>query len=309
MHDSISIIITIRLTPTLFEAERRLHDLCSVIPRNFFEIVIVDYGTPETLRGPLLAYTAQPGIQVVRHPEPNKIFSIGAARDYGAQVANCPALLFMDIDFHAPQVGFQAIYKLASKMNLFKLTDKFLCIPVFFLTEQGTLKYERGIGLGIEWLVPCNIDQIEDDKENIAFPSYGSSAILINRMHYMSVGGHHPSFQGHGAEDFELLHRLSSLTPWGERPVNYYFDTKIKNMEPLSGFRPYFARYALPALRQGLFFIHRYHPPRQEADYFFRKRQNFSQLIRLMKKYDNCGVHPSPLSDLKSRSQVRPGHC
>src|SRR5690606_38667544 len=113
----------------------------------------------------------------------------------------------------------------AASKTLRVLGAEFACIPVLFLTERGTALYRRSVTEGTPLLSEFTIESIEKNTEVIAFPSYGSSAILVNRQHYMAIGGHHHSFKGHGAEDFELLHRLSSLAPWGERPEDYYSDT------------------------------------------------------------------------------------
>lgn len=297
--DHISVVITLKITPELFEYRSRLESLCSALPQELFEVTIVDYGTPPAFR-PVLESLAQSGLRVVSHPSPHKVFSIGAARDYGAQMSHSPVLLFLDIDFHASSQTFRGVHDLARERSLFDLTAEFACIPVLFLTERGTALYRHSADEGTPFLLDPTIENIEKNTEVIAFPSYGSSAILVNRRHYMAMGGHHHSFKGHGAEDFELLHRLSSLAPWGERPEDYYSDTRIKTFNPLSGFRPYFARYALPALEKGIFLVHRHHPKREEPGYL-RQRRNFSNLAKLMKRYDATGEHPLPLADPKRK--------
>lgn len=294
----ISIIITVRITSTLFEAGKRLKRLCARIPLDLFEIVVVDYGTASEQSTVLKELPAQ-GVRVLHHPAPQPVFSIGAARDYGAQAATGDLLFFLDIDFDAPPEIFRRIHALACAKSLFLNSENFLCIPVMFLTEKGTHAFVKNS----EFLNKYSYAELEGNAEILAFPSYGSSAIVVNRRHYMAIGGHDSSFKGHGAEDFELLHRLSSLAPWGRRSDDYYKDSRVKTFEPLRGFRPYFARYALPALREGIFLVHHYHPKRTERGYF-RRRRNFFLLALLMRRFDKHEIHPLPLNDLHSKKRL-----
>lgn len=298
----ISVIVTIRLTSGLFEGEDRLKTICSGIPLDLYDITIVDYGTPAEHVAKLDALQ-QEGIQVVRHPSPKQIFSIGAARDFGVQMAKNPVVLFLDIDFHAPSRIFRDIHQLVTRKQMFDLTPEFFCVPVLFLTEKGTVTYSRCMDAGTHFPIEPRPQIIESATGDIHFPSYGSSAMVVNRRHYMAMGGHHQSFTGHGAEDFELLHRLASLAPLGERPADYYRDTRVKTLEPLSGFRPYFARHAIEALNEGIFLVHRYHPRRAEPGYL-RRRQNFANLTRLMKRYDRKAEQPLPLTDPEAEDRV-----
>ena len=302
MLNRISAIITARLTDSLFEAQERLLSLINSTPRDVFEIILIDYGTPHYRRH-IFDDLVQLGIRVYRHPSPREIFSIGDARDYGVQVASAPVIMFLDLDFHASAEMFRSIHALAYEKKLHHLCADFFCVPVVFLTEEGTRCYLKSIKSSDPFLEPISAEKVEADRRNVAFPSYGSSAIVCNRQHYMAIGGHHDQFKGHGAEDFELLHRLASLAPWGPRPSDYYTDSRIKTLEPLSGFRPYFARYALAALDRGLFLVHRFHPPRPEPGYL-RKRRNFNLLKKLMKKYDSNNSMPLPLVNLHSSESV-----
>jgi len=295
-NKTISVVITARLTDTLFEAGDRLRSVCDIVPKEDFEVVIVDYGTPRKNQG-VLENVVSPNVRVVKHPAPRDVFSIGDARDYGAQVARGAVVFFLDIDFHAPSSVFRSLFQLVQEKRMFDYTRDFLCVPVLFLTPSGTVAYENGMENGKHLAIEANPSAIEADKETVEFPSYGSSAMVVNRNHYLAIGGHHDAFSGHGAEDFEFLHRLSSLAPWGDRPADYYTDTRSKTYEPLSGFRSYFARYAKAALDRGIFLVHRHHPKRTERGYF-RRRQNFRKLSRLMKAYDRNNVLPLPLRNL-----------
>lgn len=78
--NKISAIITVRLSESLFEAKERLVSLIDTIPKDIFDIVIIDYGTPPNLAH-ILDQAVQSGVRLFRHPSPRKIYSIGSARD------------------------------------------------------------------------------------------------------------------------------------------------------------------------------------------------------------------------------------
>ena len=106
----------------------------------------------------------------------------------------------------------------------------------------------------------------------------GSSAILTRRTTLIDSGGHSEAFEGHGAEDFELLHRLSTAYPLGERPPDYAEDCGSA-ARPLTGFRAYFAQYGQAALAEGVFLYHPWHKSRHEdAQYWGLRKDNFARL-------------------------------
>jgi predicted glycosyltransferase involved in capsule biosynthesis len=105
-----------------------------------------------------------------------------------------------------------------------------------------------------------------------------SSAIVVHRRTLLAHGGHDPAFTGHGAEDFELMHRLSQSRPRGQRPSDYHVDYGARRADE-GGFRAYFARYAEPLRDRGIHLAHAWHPPRREDPrYYEARRRNFALL-------------------------------
>ncbi len=295
-------IITVRLSPGVFQSSERLRAICEVIPHDLFDITIIDYGTEAMYRAPL-DELEQAGHYVIRHPAPHPTFSIGQARDYGVQVARQPVVMFHDIDFHAPTEIYRGIHAEAERRGLDRMTKDFFCVPVLFLTERGTKTYHASAEKGRHLPVAPTLEAIRAADSLMQFPSYGSSAMVINRHHYLATGGHDRRFFGHGAEDFDLLHRLAALHPKGERPPNYYIDYKHKDIVPYRGFRPYFAKYGLDVLERGLYLVHRWHPVREAKDYR-RRRKNFALLRKVMKEFDRKHAHLRPLPDLNDGTRL-----
>jgi len=154
---------------------------------------------------------------------------------------------------------------------------------VAFLTEEATLQYladadnEDNVNY---WTFSRGILTAESDKNLLHFVR-GSSCIVINRQQLIEMGGHDESFDGHGAEDFELLHRLSVHYPIAARPVDYSVNTGSGPIKEYRGFRAYFALYGEDCQQGGCVLVHLYHPKRQIRGYY-QHRRNFSKLKILM---------------------------
>ena len=296
MTEKIALIIPIRLTGATFEGEARLSRICNTVPRDLFEILISDYGTPPEHRAPLDALAAN-GVRVVSHPSPHQLFSIGQARDYGVQMATSPVIIFNDIDFFGTEAMYRAIHAEAMRRRMAENLFDFFCVPVLFLTEEGTREWLAAPDDTKPFKDSLAVEALEADRARIQSVAYGSSAMVVNRHHYLSVGGHDPRFTGHGAEDYDLLHRLAGLAPKGPRPHDYYADYKDNNIRHYWGFRPFFALYGLDLLPVGGHLVHLWHPRRKEKGYF-RPGRNFRLLRKVMKRFDRMGDQPMPLAHL-----------
>lgn len=296
MTDKITLIIPLRLTAGTHEGEARLARLCATVPRDLFNILISDYGTEERFAGPIRAM-ADAGVEVVRHPSPGRLFSIGHARDFGAQMAKQPVLLFNDIDFYGTADMYRAIHAEVLRRDLATNRFDYFCVPVLFLTEAGTRDWFERAAAGRALVEPLDLDGLDAAGEQVQFTAFGSSAIVVNRHHYLSLGGHDPRFTGHGAEDYDLLHRLVSLAPRGPRPNDYFTDYKDNGVRHYWGFRPWYALSGLEVFERSLHLVHLWHPRRTEKGYF-RPRANFRFLRRVMRGFDRGGRMPLPLADL-----------
>jgi predicted glycosyltransferase involved in capsule biosynthesis len=296
LTQKITLIIPLRLTAGTHEGELRLRRLCATVPRDLYDILISDYGTEGRYAGPIRALAAT-GIEVASHPSPGRLFSIGHARDFGVQMARQRVVLFNDIDFFGTPDMYRRIHAEVLRRNIAENVLDFFCVPVLFLTEEGTGSWFRTMEEGKSFLEHTDVDRLEDAAALIQSTAFGSSAMVINRHHYLSLGGHDPKFSGHGAEDYDLLHRLAALAPMGPRSNDYYTDYRTNSVRKYWGFRPFFALYGLEPFARGLWLVHLWHPRRKEKGYF-RPGQNTRLLRRLMLRFDRRGGQPMPLADL-----------
>jgi hypothetical protein len=299
----ISLIIPLRLTEGTFEAENRLSRICDAVPPDLFEIIISDYGTAPGFAGTLDVFAAR-GVRIVRHPSPGHLFSIGQARDFGVQMAREGVVMFNDIDFLASETMYRRIHAEVVRREMHRNLFDFFCIPVLFLTEEGTRQWQSEIQADHVSLVgQTSLEWLEEAQALIQTAAFGSSAMVVNRHHYLSLGGHDRRFTGHGAEDYDILHRLATLAPKAPRPHDYYRDYKLNSVRHYWGFRPWFALYGLDLFLDGIYLVHLWHPRRREKGYF-RPGPNFRLLKKIMRDFDLHAVQPPPLPDLTARPQV-----
>ncbi len=295
-------IIPLRLTALTFEGAERLRRICKIVPADLFDIVISDYGTAAADFGPLSEMETD-RIRIVRHPKPHALFSIGHCRDFGAQMARRAVIMFHDIDFLGDEQTYRSIHAEVMARDMASNLFDFFCVPVLFLTEAGTSAYFERSAAGKHLLPDSTLETLEAADALVQSAAFGSSAMVINRHHYLSIGGHDPDFHGHGAEDYDLLHRLSSLAPKGLRPHDYATDFKSNNVRRYWGFRAFFALYGIDLYAKGLHLVHLWHPRRKEKGYF-RPNRNFRILKRAMRKFDRTGQQPPPLADLNAERRI-----
>ncbi|MBA3519169.1 MAG: hypothetical protein H0T75_16385 [Rhizobiales bacterium] len=296
-----TIVIPLRVSPALFRWEERLTRILATIPAGPFEILIVDYGTRAESRPKLQSIVREAGgaARLVRVDCEDEPFSIGKARDLGVMAARAPVILFNDIDFLAPRSTYEAIAAEIGRRELAVAFDRFFCVPVIFLSETGTRDYlaaERAAEFPLHHAAFRHraLDETSGVSVSIA---YASSCMVANRLHYLALGGHDESFFGHGAEDFELLHRIAATMPRAPRPPAYYVDFKDNGITAYRGFRAAFALFGIEAFQSGLFLVHLHHPSRPSRDYNRRRKRNFRLLRRRMQQFDRTGAHPPPLPD------------
>jgi predicted glycosyltransferase involved in capsule biosynthesis len=275
----ISAVIPLRVTGDGRQALARLRRVLRQMPEPITPVIADD--TPEPGLRAAVARIAS-GHPRARHVVSDTTaaapFSIGRLRDVGTQAAPDPLVLFHDVDFTGPPAFYHGLDTFVRDPAIAEDPANTLCVPVHFLTRAGTALYRlgpkatwRALGAGYRRGL---LDRLVK----------GSSAILAHRETLLAEGGHDPGFVGHGAEDFELLHRLTKRYPRGPRPANYHVDYGSRSTTE-AGFRAYFARYGQPPLDAGLALVHLWHPPRRtDPRYRAWRKANFARLQRMLQE-------------------------
>jgi predicted glycosyltransferase involved in capsule biosynthesis len=252
----------------------------AALPPELAAIVVDDTADERLAAHTRRLVSKRPNARHLRHTETaHAPFSIGRLRDAGTARAEEGLVLFHDVDFIAPPLGYRRLVAHVAAHGLHRDANVVRCVPVFFLTRLGTWAYRGAPGRVWPALAERGAARARWLVDRLVL---GSSAILVHRRHLLALGGHDRGFVGHGAEDFELLHRLSLHHPLGPRPPRYHVDFGSRAGAD-DGFRAYFARYGQPLLDSGLALVHQWHPRRREDPrYYAGRRANFERLERLL---------------------------
>jgi predicted glycosyltransferase involved in capsule biosynthesis len=282
-----TIIIPIRALEVEQREIHRLKRLLSTIPSGF-EVVVVDDGSPFSVKRYLKQlvssgshYSAQ--ITLVSLQTQWRRFSFARARNRGVKAAKAPVVIFHDVDFIGCPSVYERIKQHVLHTQLAEKPQNFFCIPVAFLTEEGTDDFIYAFEQDQEaW---CFRECHQHLKGKLQFLVQGSSAIVSQREDLLAMGGHDESFKGHGAEDFELLHRLGRRYPIAPLPPEYLRNMGSGDIKEYRGFRAYFSLYGLESRQAGTTLVHLWHPKRSVKGYY-RHKQNFDRLRKTMESVD-----------------------
>ncbi|MBP1848526.1 putative glycosyltransferase involved in capsule biosynthesis [Rhizobium petrolearium] len=307
----ITAIIPVRLSKDqLYDEPERIRRIIATLPAAYVPL-IVDYGTPSERKDELSAISHETGTKLVRVETGREPFSIGRARDIGTQHATTPLVVYHDIDFLLSRESYERVIYEARLRGMPENAYQFFAIPGAYLTEEFTKKYldlhSDGDGTFADLMVHDGV--MRNDKTVFSVNTYAISAIVANRYHLLAIGGHDQSFAGHGAEDFELMHRLTSYNHRGPRTRDYYKNTRNNSIQSYEGFRAYYALYGIDVFQRGIIISHLWHPRRMDFGYVGTDNQ--SRVSRIMQDYDKGHTSLPPLMDETSSEYtlalIRPG--
>lgn len=302
----ITAVIPVRLsTDRLYDEPERIARIVATLPSGYVPL-IVDYGTAAERAGELRDLAAATGTRLVRVETGDEPFSVGHARDIGTQHAETPLILYHDIDFLMSPRSYERVLEETRLRGMPENAYTFFALPGAYLTEDFTQRYlalfAEGEAAFADTLLHDGV--MRDDRTVYQNHTYAISAIVASRYHLLAVGGHDKSFVGHGAEDFELLHRLASYGPKGPRTGNYYLNTRRNAILRYEGFRAYFALYGIDVFQRGLQMAHLWHPQREDASYVTPMTENQERVSSIMEAYDAGASWLSPMEDLHSSERT-----
>lgn len=302
----ITAVIPVRLSADrLYDEPERIARIIATLPQGYAPL-IVDYGTPAERAGELRDLAAATGTRLVRVETGDAPFSVGHARDIGTQHAQTPLILYHDIDFLMSPRSYERVLEETRLRGMPDNAYTFFALPGAYMTEDFTRRYldlfARGEAAFADTLLHDGV--MRDDRTVYQNHTYAISAIVASRYHLLAIGGHDKSFVGHGAEDFELLHRLASYGPKGPRTGNYYLNTRRNAIQHYEGFRAYFALYGIDVFQRGLQMAHLWHPQREDASYVTPMTENQERVSGIMEAYDTGASWLLPMEDLHSREKT-----
>lgn len=253
----LTVIITLR-SAKHYDMVSRLRNrlLDKDIPEAVKFMVVDDGSSEETV--PLIKSTcADLGFEYVRYESGKSHFCASSARNVGAMAARSPYIMHEDVDLF-PYSGYYR--DLLDEIEIQRLDSnfkRFLAVPCLYLSETATDLATSGKISKNEIL---HSHLTGGNLITTALPA--SSAILVNRLYYLSIGGYNEKFNGWGLEDLEYAFRLT-------RGLNQFMEPK----DPLwlveagyghtSAYRSWRAQFRLHGellSRKGIVIFHAHHP-------------------------------------------------
>ena len=282
----VTAIVPVRLQPKTVEDDlARIKRIGMTLPRDVFDLLIVDDGSSCIGSMQLKDLAAKISARLVSTNASDVEFSIGRARDLGVNAARTPFVLFHDIDFLMDPASYLRLVDEIRLQDMWHNPFRFLALPGAYLSEEFTHQY---LGLfdanrtseaeRLAWAA-----LVRDDRSSVINFTMAISAILVRRSLLLAIGGHDQSFAGHGAEDFELMHRLAQYDPRPPLPSGYCYNLRSNQTRFFVGFRAYFALFGRALFDREICIKHLWHPPRGDVNYFNNENQN--RISEYMKRW------------------------
>lgn len=274
----------------------RIEELCEAFPsHDEIEFIVVDSGSVPGAQRACRQICKRTGVRYLHHDTRGQTFSAGAARDYGARHASGRAITFFDIDLRAPADFWNRLLTFMTAFGISDYKKRFFAVPALYLTEGGTAEFlaadeaTRYADFYLRWM--------HGDTHSVQEMAPCSSVGVIDRLHYLSIGGHNPIFRGHGFEDFELYHRLLEEEGRIPKPDTYLKETKTWNTATYNGFRSRLALLGRPAMLSSLFVVHLWHPRPKSLSFY---NSNSMKTVReiwpeVFTAFDKSNDHPTAL--------------
>lgn len=258
MSDKIlTVIITLRSAGHYdMVARLRYRVLDTKIPETVCFLVIDD-SSPSNDAEEIQRTCRELGFEYRRYESEKAVFCASTARNFGAMAARTPYIIHEDVDLF-PYPGFYN--DLIAEISIQKLdahSDRFLTVPVLYLSEEATARAVNG-AISKNELLHAHLTASEDVSSN--FPA--SSVILANRFYYLSIGGYNEKFYGWGLEDLEYAYRLTRaqnqfMTP---KDTSFLVERGFSTHPVYRGWRSQFRLHGELLSRKGICLFHAYHP-------------------------------------------------
>lgn len=278
----------------------RLKELLAIIPQHGeIEFLVVDSGSLPEYSEKLRKLCEEKSVTYIYQDTVGKPFSLGGCRDYGVQYSKGNAISFLDVDLRMPSSFWNGLLQLMDNWGISKYKKSFLAVPCLYLTQEGTENFL--LDESDNKYNQLYLEYLQGKMENIESFANCSSVMVVDRLHYLSIGGHNPEFNGHGYEDFELYHRLMVEENIIPRAHNYLKDTRTWNTYTYNGFRSQMSIIARPALALNLMVFHLWHPRPKQSSFYNPKKlaENRERIFKSFNEFDKFRIHPRPLIDSK----------
>ena len=261
---------------------------------HYADVLIVDDGSPLPWSEQIAEICARNAYRYERLDTVNKLFSIGRARNHGAQIASTQFVFYMDVDL-LPPAGF--FRKLDEEVKVRKLSERgedMIMVPYAFLTEAATEDYLKNGG--VERFGEFLDNVIERNPAVLEKFSTGTPACIYTRLYYLARGGNIDEFSGWGFEDLEFNLRMARLSQIFPIPADYSIDKSNFDLQfEYRGWKSFYRLFGDRSFLKGLLLFHAWHPVDQHSAYYKQRHANKTIFARKVADFVKEGVEPEPL--------------
>ncbi|MBT0879592.1 glycosyltransferase, partial [Campylobacter sp. 2018MI01] len=226
----------------------------------------------------------------------NSIFQLSETRNNGSLIAKYSHITFIDVDLRISENFFKKLFQIIEELDMKNNKAAFFTLPVYYLNKNFTeyyIKHKKNISKIISDITKKN------KKRYIENFSPASSVIIVNKVHFYSVGGYNTIYKGHAFEDFDLMYRLLAELDQIKKPKNVLKDYRTWDIKKYDGLRAYLSKTGEQALKKQLYTIHLWHS-RPKIITFYKKNNNRSLYKKIFKEFDKTLSHPIPLSPINN---------
>lgn len=265
----IDIIVPLRLSKN-YNHKERLYFL-NELKIEHCNLTIVDDGSSENYSQIIYKFCTENNINYIKIHSQHKIFSASRARNVGAMLSVCKYILFKDFDVF---IDKKFINNLILEIQILKINQRnneFFAFPILFMSQYGSdLLKKIDSDKKIQYAISYFLQNDNTKLENYG-PGFGA-LFLVNRYHYLSIGGMDEQYTGWGCEDLDLFYRLIQESNFIEKPIDItIFDKlyQLNNRRTYNGFRAYLYVLSEYFSRKGMYGIHFYHKKAHTEDTWY----------------------------------------
>lgn len=253
----LTVIITIRAASHYDMIGRLRHRLIDTrMPANI-SFMVVDEGSPYPDADRMVETCAELGFDYIRIDTEKMNFCAATARNIGACNARSKFIMHEDVDLFPYPGYYQDLLEEIEIQGLDKHSTRFVTVPAIYLTEDAT---EAVLAGKLSKNAILHDHLTKGPLTITTLPA--SSAIIVNRMHYLAIGGYNEKFNGWGLEDLEYAYRLvrSTQTFLTPQDPQWLIEGGYVTHSAYRGWRSQFRLHGDLLMRKGIVTFHAHHP-------------------------------------------------
>jgi predicted glycosyltransferase involved in capsule biosynthesis len=294
---TLTVIITLRVARHYDMISRLRNRLLDTEIPDSVSFLVVDEGSDLGDSQRMSDVCAELGFRYFRIAANKVKFCAATARNIGAALASSEFIMHEDVDLFPYSGFYRDLIEEIKIQRLDRHSNRFITVPTLYLSDIATEKTLTG---------KISKNELLHDflTSGPLVQTYlpASSAIVVNRMFYLSIGGYNDQFSGWGLEDLEYAYRLTRGAAIFLPPEDHQWliEGGYATNPTYRGWRAQFRLHGELLSRKGIFIYHAHHP----KDEAWRNRELHSNnkvvFARSIEQFDIFGHHLPPIPALEN---------